>query len=333
MESREEHDWKILQDKFKDFEKTMRPKLKETLANEIFDLFIRHRKWIMESPEKYDYYNTCYAVFKEWLERNYDVLHNATKQFILSNFNNVKDVSCFNKKNGNQMGTICHVTYTDDTIKKYYIKTHQFGPTESVSKSRKHPDVKELLVYKILENIGLGPKVYFFWPVDISTKTLYIATEEVDIKFYKPEYKVSFTSQEKTELIKLDLISRILCITDSTTNSGNFGYDVANNKAYIIDFGTNEQVSYYTKDLIKDFYSGNKTYNYTGPMKEVVSVSNNEKDRVIKEVCRNLQQCINDAKLFMLDLMNNNINVIINSKEVLEKYVTELSQTINDIYN
>ncbi|KAI8892755.1 hypothetical protein BC833DRAFT_519726, partial [Globomyces pollinis-pini] len=98
----------------------------------------------------------------------------------------------------------------------------QFGPTASMSKSRKLPDAKELFVYKLLENIGLGPKCYFFWPSNGSTKTILIGTEGIDLKFYTNETTTN-SIQEKMELLKLDLISRILCISDSTTNSGNFG--------------------------------------------------------------------------------------------------------------
>ncbi|KAI8895208.1 hypothetical protein BC833DRAFT_516591, partial [Globomyces pollinis-pini] len=98
----------------------------------------------------------------------------------------------------------------------------QFGPTASMSKSRKLPDAKELVVYKILENIGLGPKCYFFWPNNVSTKTILIGTEGIDLKFYTNETTTT-SLEEKMELLKLDLISRILCISDSTTNSGNFG--------------------------------------------------------------------------------------------------------------
>ncbi|KAJ2985286.1 hypothetical protein HDV02_000622, partial [Globomyces sp. JEL0801] len=78
--------------------------------------------------------------------------------------------------------------------------------------------------------------------------------------------------QEKMELLKLDLISRILCISDSTTNSGNFGYCNAEKKAYIIDFGINERAEYFKENLMEGFLDGNGEFNYTGVMSEAINI-------------------------------------------------------------
>ncbi|KAJ2991924.1 hypothetical protein HDV02_003385 [Globomyces sp. JEL0801] len=180
--------WKLFLQTFKDFEETplSKPKIKERLANELYDLFYENRKWIIKDDDKYFFYKDCYNKFKEWLERFSLLLKNTTKEFVTKNFPGVKDISFYNKNNGNQIGTICHMHFEDGSFKKLYVKTHQFGPTASMSKSSKSPDVKELLVYKILENIGLGPKSYFFWPENVSVKTLFIATEGLDLTFYNP---------------------------------------------------------------------------------------------------------------------------------------------------
>lgn len=125
--------------------------------------------------------------------------------------------------------------------------------------------------------------------------------------------------------LKLGLISRILCIRNSTTNSGNFGYNIKDKKAYIIFFLAEK------KGLIKEFYSGNIRYSYRGLMQEVVNVTEKEKNMVIKEVALNLDKCITDAKSFIIDLMDNNTTVTINSKGVLEKYTSEILQTVRII--
>ncbi|KAI8893488.1 hypothetical protein BC833DRAFT_608176 [Globomyces pollinis-pini] len=290
------------------------------------------KKWIIKDDDKYFFYKDCYNKFKEWLERYSLLLENTTKEFVTKNFPGVKDISFHNKNNGNQIGTICHMHFEDGSFKKLYVKTHQFGPTASMSKSRKSPDVKELLVYKILENIGLGPKSYFFWPENVSVKTLFIATEGLDLTFYNPNHPTVPTEEEKLELLKLDFISRILYIVDSTTNSGNYGYCKQENKAYIIDFGTEEE-DYYSSELLDDFYKGNGRYNYKGVMKQVVSVSKVTKDNLAKSIIADLglERNIIKSKDFILHLISNSGPVRINSKKLLEKYTLGVIETVKFI--
>ncbi len=70
---------------------------------------------------------------------------------------------------------------------KFFIKGHQNFEIESnrrtnSTRNPKAPDMKEILVYKILEHIGYGPKMYYF--VNPTARYgLFIATQ--DSKFTK----------------------------------------------------------------------------------------------------------------------------------------------------
>ena len=83
------------------------------------------------------------------------------------------------KKGGDQLGRIMRLKYVDyesqeEHLIQYYIKTHHGGSKSG--QSRENPvDPKELFIYKVLEFIGLGPKVYFFFN-QLSNATFYIAT-------------------------------------------------------------------------------------------------------------------------------------------------------------
>ena len=81
---------------------------------------------------------------------------------------------------GIQTGFICVVdngTHSD----RYFIKTHQHGPTNETLKSVKRPDTKELFVYKLLNLIGIGPEAHFIIPSHGSKMTIYIATKDCNL--------------------------------------------------------------------------------------------------------------------------------------------------------
>ncbi|KAI8891574.1 hypothetical protein BC833DRAFT_626711 [Globomyces pollinis-pini] len=121
-----------------------------------------------------------------------------------------------------------------------------------MSKSRKLPDAKELV--KRVTSSGQS----------MSVQKLFLLEPKVYLKFYG-NGTITTSLEQKMELLKLDLISRTLCISDSTTNSGNFGYCNAEKKGYIIDF-----------DLMERFLNGNGEFNYTEVMSEAINIFTKE---------------------------------------------------------
>ena len=83
-------------------------------------------------------------------------------QFLVQRFPSVTDIQFFPKLSGVQLGTRARVTLPDGELLKYYIKTHSGGKVASASSAAKGIDPRELLVYKVLEHLGVGCETHFF---------------------------------------------------------------------------------------------------------------------------------------------------------------------------
>lgn len=114
---------------------------------------------------------------------------------------------------------------------KFFVKGHQNFEMESNKRTNstrdpKVPDMKEVLVYKILEHIGFGPKMHYFIN-PTARHGLFVATQ--DSKFTKsPEAKNKIFSTadkvqelaqkpsltDEVELTALDIITRSLVLKD-----------------------------------------------------------------------------------------------------------------------
>jgi hypothetical protein len=64
----------------------------------------------------------------------------------------------------------------DGEVVTYYAKTHRGGFKADLSGTTYPVDLKELLVYRILELLGIGPETHFFYN---DVKEFYIATKDV----------------------------------------------------------------------------------------------------------------------------------------------------------
>ena len=114
---------------------------------------------------------------------------------------------------------------------KFFVKGHQNFEMESNKRTNstrdpKAPDMKEILVYKILEHIGFGPKMHYFIN-PTARHGLFIATQdskftkspEVKNKQFSTADKVKDLAQEpsladEVELTALDIITRSLVLKD-----------------------------------------------------------------------------------------------------------------------
>jgi hypothetical protein len=107
-------------------------------------------------------YETVLPKIAEYLDENTEVIQAAVKEYFLIQHckagldESLFDVSFAPKKSGIQTGFTCDVSDGTPSV-RYFIKTHQYGPTEDNVKSIKPPDRKELFVYKLLHHIGIGP--------------------------------------------------------------------------------------------------------------------------------------------------------------------------------
>ncbi len=208
------------------------------------------------------------------------------------------------KLSGVQMGQIVDIGYLNNGVEEkvsYYIKTHQGGSVSASGSSLKanNVDLKELFIYKVLENLGIGPKAHFFPNILSGQSGFCIATRGIPTpkKAAGKEKKTFFTYdnvvekkggdhfrkisrfedlKEKEEIFpgfakqdfilemtKIDILAKTLLITD--LNSGNFGFvfnEDKMKKCKIVDFRAPEnQGSYLIEktDLVADFLKGKNT--------------------------------------------------------------------------
>ncbi|KAJ3000899.1 hypothetical protein HDV02_002362 [Globomyces sp. JEL0801] len=208
-------------------------------------------------------YETLLPKITEYLDGNTEIIQAAVKDhFLIQHCKAGLDESLFDitfspKKSGIQTGFTCDVNNGVQSV-RYYIKTHQYGPTEDNVKSIKPPDTKELFVYKLLNHIGIGPQAHFIIPFH-GIKTIYIATKDCHLVLLS---NLTKDTANNNALLQLDLISRILCLHDCATNSSNCGQ--VGDTAMIVDFRIEKQSWGYIKaDILDKFYEGNSEFHYS----------------------------------------------------------------------
>ncbi len=224
------------------------------------------------------------------MDENTEIIQDAAMQyFLMQHCKAGLDEDLFSvcfapKSSGIQTGFTCSVCDGTQSV-RYFIKTHQYGPTEENEKSIRPPDTKELFVYKLLYHIGIGPQVHFIIPTHGTKKTVYIATMECHLVFLS---NLTKDTANNSAILQLDLISRILCIHDCATNASNCGQ--VDGKAMIVDFLIESQSSGYVKvNILDKFYEGNSEFNYTGLMEAAVKSQNVVKKDIIKKVAAGVE--------------------------------------------
>ena len=200
------------------------------------------------------------------------------------------------KKNGIQLGCIAIVTEPTSKTFKYYVKTHSAGLLQDKTTSAKRFSAIELLVYKVLEAIGVGCKTYFFGrnmfdtyiaTLDAGHDCEFIVYEKIKEKLPEDdeECKALLIRNDETRIIaceitKLDLLCRVLRLTDLQTNPSNFGFvqmPDGGKKVKAIDFRTmkldediNPEDFANTENSFKALMNGNGSYKYRDSFMRIV---------------------------------------------------------------
>jgi hypothetical protein len=162
-------------------------------------------------------------------------------------------ISFYDKLNGDQLGTKVLIEKDEKSV-AYYVKTHSGGIKKSGSSAAETVNPKELLTYALLDALHVGPEVHFFGR---DKQHLYIATKDVkadgkfdeysrlkednaeavfgvltnlDLKKLDPEVIESMIARDPVSesfvrmMSILDLVARLIRLTDLQTNGGNFGF-------------------------------------------------------------------------------------------------------------
>jgi hypothetical protein len=288
-------------------------------------------EYITDSKERYELYEILVPKIEAYLDENAEVIQAAVREHFLSQQiksgldESLYDISFAPKKRGIQTGFIFDVSNGTQTA-RYYIKTLQYGPTEDNPKSLKQPDTKELFVYKLLHYIGIGPQVRFIIPSHGTKRTIYIAIKDCDLVFLS---NLTKDTANNTALLQLDLISRILCLRDCTTNSSNCGQ--VGEKAMIVDFCIETQSRGYTKpDILDKLCEGNSEFHYSGLMEAAVKTPNDVKMDIVKKSLQEweLLENIERAELEIAGLVKR-WDGKLQFEDNLANYVKDLKATVD----
>ena len=282
--------------------------------------------FVRGSRERYELYEALLVKIAEYLDGNAEVIQAAVREYFLAQHCKAGlDESCFDvtfspKKSGIQTGYTCDVNNGTQSV-RYYIKTHQYGPTEDNVKSVNPPDTKELFVYKLLNHIGIGPQVHFIIPSHGTKKTIYIATKDCHLVLLS---NLTKDTANNSALLQLDLISRILCLRDCATNSSNCGQ--VGETAMIVDFRIEKQSWGYVKaDILDKFYEGNSEFHYSGLMATAVKAPHAVKMDIMK---KSLQEW---KLLESIEWTESEINALVRRCEGKMRFEDDLQQYVKDL--
>ncbi len=245
-------------------------------------------------------------------------IEESTREYFESVFKGCKVATSW-KRGGDQLGRVAEVTLPNQQILTYFVKTHSGGLRSGHSSAAKLVNPSELLVYKVLEGLGIGPQSHFFGR---DGHNLYIATLDAgmqpsadgktltQVPFKEYEYfkndqqdpsvqaqlwgdlsqlptDVDFSEVQHQqaevlvnaeggiarnfvhEVAKLDVIARIMRLTDFQTNPGNYGFIPGSDgrlKAKAIDFrlnSTDPNEIRFGEHFFKGFLNGNGYFDYS----------------------------------------------------------------------
>ena len=290
-------------------------------------------KYIVNSKERVRQYRDIRVKLAEIVDGHFETIESAVTTYFFAEHRyagldeHLFDIGCFRKNIGAQMGAICQVTNGTSTT-RYFVKTHQNGPSEKNLKSKNLPDAKEIFIYNLLHRIGIGPEPRFIVPLDSVTSTIYIATKDCQLTLLSD---LTEKTANMKALLQLDLISRILCLQDCTSNPSNCGQ--VGDKPMIIDFRIEtQQTGYLKSDLLDRFYAGNDEFNHVGLMGTAVKTTDQETLCVVRESLGewNLLEKIKDSELKISEWIRKYIGRV-QVENDLERYVQDIKATVNTL--
>lgn len=331
--SEEENQWKW--DKFVEIGNTihkLRGQVRIDRAKDALGLAddLRESGYLRQTRKRYELYEILHSNIAEYLDGNVQVIQDAVKDYFLFQHGkagldeSLFDITFSPRKSGVQSGFTCKVNNGTESI-CYYIKTHQYGPTQDNVKSIKPPDTKELFIYTLLNHIGIGPQPHFIIPSHGTKKTIYIATKDCHLVLLS---NLTKDTANNNALLQLDLISRILCLRDCATNSSNCGQ--VGEKAMIVDFRIEKQSwGYYKADILDKFYEGNSEFHYIGLMEAAVKTPHAVKKGIMQESLQewNLLENILRAELDIDELVKKCSDKM-RFEDDLRQYVKDLKATV-----
>jgi hypothetical protein len=281
----------------------------------------------------------------------YKKLENLAARYFIERFelSVPKQLSFLEKKGGVQLGRRLIVTHNDGKKVTYHVKTHREGLKSGHSASAKPVDLKELMVYKILELSGLGIETHFFCD---NENDFYIATKDAgyDDKSQQQRefltYKQIKAKQPSVDLlqdptlvngfIKTDIVSRLLSLSVIINNPDNIGVIP---QFKVIDFAPPTTKEYRNTTIFKDWLSGNNQYNYSDET-VVAILKNKESQQKIKDSLAALKELEGFdvvVEQAYTDLVETGVYKVFTSPEILledlQRYMSAIIENYSYLQN
>ncbi len=300
-----------------------------------------------------------------------DRLKQLSEDYLKGLFGDNSKIIPGSKKDGSQIGIKMTVAYD------YYIKTHSEGTQVSNSQNgsvaaAKQVKAVELLNYKILENLKIGPESHFFGRDDYD---FYIMTLDASIDPESKKWLGKFTefdkikhdenilgcianynnseklSQEMIEEIekdekslkfikevsKINIIMRILGLTDLHNNSSNFGFIINKNELMDLKIIDSRISNLDLLEGIKSFETGNGVYQSGTSTNSVdyafktrnLELRLEEANNIINSILINFESLLNNSKSEVINVMKKNIK----DTESIKCFEIQLSDRCEGILN
>ncbi|KAI6186417.1 hypothetical protein M3Y98_00130500 [Aphelenchoides besseyi] len=216
-----------------------------TILNES-DFFLTYTSFHSRFRE----FNENYA---SYLDTDDDQLKKAAESYFSLLFKDdpqnpsIQTVFSSKPNSGAQGGLICLVKRFEEILGNYYLKSH-WGLSSKTPSAHQSVDLRELLIYKLLQLLGIGPVVHFLPNAHMSCFGLYIATEEV------PGFRTARDVRIPTyESYKLDILREIFYLIDLRSNNTNYGLN-ENDKLCIVDF----QIGNHARSIKRSYLKSNE---------------------------------------------------------------------------
>ena len=236
------------------------------------------------------------------------------------------------KQGGSQLGF--KVTLQNNDAQNsiiYHCKTHTYGRLSSKNSSEASTvDLKEMIVYRVLEKCDLGNKTLFFFD-DI--RNFYIATLDSGSNFKnydKLNNDLLETDVFAAGCIAADIILRIFHLWDILNNSGNFGMGQVNDKFFfkILDFRIPEPMgSYENQQIFEEWRKSNTRLNYVDP--DILKILKIKEEEKIKKTFLVIQSLQNFEK-YLDDSLKEIQNEVIQQLDFEEKLKKDLERYCED---
>jgi len=217
----------VLLSKFATFEELLNTGTNDSNDKQDIAKKVRTLKETLDSSKFFEVYDRLYTGTREQytelmrcLNNDHTVIMESVRHFLGAN--HVKYLPGM-KPGGSNAGFMFDFT-CDGTTENYYLKTNE-------TNWGANPDARELIVYLLLQHIGVGPsKCYFIPNVAQSKSVVYIATLKV------PGFTMAKdlpNPLDEAMAVELHLLAIILHLTD--LNTENYGLDSHGSLA-IVDF-------------------------------------------------------------------------------------------------